>query len=109
MDADPPPVAEPALEEEPSEELDPPVDSEPCPTDALLDVLPSLLSDFFSFESFESFDPSFALSEDLESLDATLPETVVEPETDASFGSDALPCHSLSDPINGQIPWLEVG
>lgn len=88
LDADPPPVAEPP----PEDELDPPVDSEPCPADALLDVLPSLLSDFFSFESlFESFDPSFALSEDLESLDATLPETVVEPETDASLATTLSP------------------
>lgn len=107
-----------------SDAIDPPADSEPCPADTLLDFFPPLPSDFFSFESFfeslsedseaslesdssESFDPSFALSEDLESLDATLPEAVVEPETDASLATMLSPVTVSTIQSMDQAPLTE--
>ena len=96
MDAEPPPVVEPALEDEPSEALDPPADSEFSEPDLSPDFLPPLPSDFFSFESLSDFlsedsESSYALSEDFEPLTPVLPEAVVEPETDASLATTLSP------------------
>ena len=81
-------------------------------------------SDFFAFEplsdflsedsdlslesdSSESFDPSFALSEDFEPLTPVLPEAVVEPETDTSLATMLSPVTARAIQSMDHAPLVE--